>query len=650
MVAMSTQHIGRYEILKPLGRGAMGVVYLARDPIIDRKLALKTLRVDLDDDVAGEFRERFLREARAAGRISHPGIVTIHDVGEDPESGLVFIAMEYIEGRDLRQLMAAGYRFRPSEAARIAADVARALDYAHSMGVVHRDVKPANIILTRDGTPKITDFGIARVESSNLTTEGQFIGTPNFMAPEQITGKPVDGRADIFSLGVVLFNLLTGQRPFPGETLHEVTMKVVREPSPIPSVLAPHLPAAFNPIILKCLEKDPDRRFQTAAELANVLAALARSLVDREPDDVASTGVFQPDLATVIDRSIAEPAPATGLRALLRDITAPRRPATQPSKPSVWQRLPLPEFLTWEINPKWVRIVVAGWAVVWAAWIAVLAMQRPAAPEPAPRDAVIRSRHDTARLLIDAGRRLRLGDARGAEAAAFAALDQVPAWAGARALAARTRLAVQAAQLGVAASETVTRLVAEGREAYRGRQYAVAAQRFEQALELDPGNELAASYLELARERQQRRPSSARAEVRPTPLPSSASSPQAAVEPAPAAPETGNARLTISFSSPISSGAIVVTIDGATVAEVPFDFGTKGVFGMRRGGSGTVKRVVVVPAGRHTISATLHDGEGASRGSQTFDCQLPAGSDWTLRFDLPSKEATATVYLVRVSG
>jgi serine/threonine-protein kinase len=298
MVAMPASHIGRYEILKPLGRGAMGVVYLARDPIIDRKLALKTLRVDLDDDVAGEFRERFLREARAAGRINHPGIVTIHDVGEDPESGLVFIAMEYIEGRDLRQLMSSGLPLPPSEAARITADVARALDFAHSMGVVHRDIKPANIILTRDGMPKITDFGIARVESSNLTTEGQFIGTPNFMAPEQITGKPVDGRADIFSLGVVLFNLLTGQRPFPGETLHEVTMKVVREPSPIPSVLAPHLPAAFNPIILKCLEKDPDRRFQTAGELANVLGALARSTTDREPDDAATTGVIELDLAT----------------------------------------------------------------------------------------------------------------------------------------------------------------------------------------------------------------------------------------------------------------------------------------------------------------------------------------------------------------
>jgi serine/threonine protein kinase len=650
MVAMPAHHIGRYEIIKPLGRGAMGVVYLARDPIIDRKLALKTLRVDLDEDVAGEFRERFLREARAAGRISHPGIVTIHDVGEDPESGLAFIAMEYIEGRDLRQLMSSGYRFRPSEASRIAADVARALDYAHSMGVVHRDIKPANIILTRDGTPKITDFGIARLESSNLTTEGQFIGTPNFMAPEQITGRPVDGRADIFSLGVVLFNLLTGQRPFPGETLHEVTMKVVRDPSPIPSVLAPHLPAAFNPIILKCLEKDPERRFQTAGELANVLTALARSLVDREPDDVASTGVFQPDLATVIDQSIAEPAPATGLRALLRDITAPRRPAKKAARPSVWQRLPLPEFLTWEINPKWVRIILAGWAVLWAAWIAVLALQRPAAPEPGPRDPAIRSRHATARLLIDAERRLQLGDARGAEAAAMAALDQVPASAGARALAARARSAAVAARLGDAARENVARLVADGREAYRGKQYATAAQRFEQALALDPANELAASYLELARERQQRRPASPRTDARSSAPPSAADPPPVVAKPAAAAPATGTARLTITFSSPISSGAILVTIDGATLAEVPFDFGTKGVFGMRRGGSGTVKRVLVVPSGRHTVGATLRDGEGGVRGEQTFDRELPAGSDWTLRFDLPAKDATATVYLVRVSG
>ena len=234
---MSVTHVGRYEIERTLGRGAMGIVYLARDPLIDRKVALKTLRLDVDVEIADEFRERFLREAQAAGRLNHPGIVTIHDVGEDRSSGVLYIAMEYIEGRDLKQIMASGHRFRPSEAARIVADVAVALDYAHQMGVIHRDIKPGNLILTHDGSARIADFGIARMESSNLTVDGQFIGTPNFMSPEQITAGPIDGRSDLFSLGVVLFTLLTGQRPFTGETMHQVTRKIVEDPPPIPSIV-----------------------------------------------------------------------------------------------------------------------------------------------------------------------------------------------------------------------------------------------------------------------------------------------------------------------------------------------------------------------------------------------------------------------------
>ncbi len=256
---MPVTHVGRYEIEKTLGRGAMGIVYLARDPLIDRKVALKTLRLDVGVDVADEFRERFLREAQAAGRLNHPGIVTIHDVGEDRSSGVLYIAMEYIEGRDLKEILASGHRFRPSEAARIVADVAMALDYAHQMGVVHRDIKPGNLILTHDGSARIADFGIARMESSNLTVDGQFIGTPNFMSPEQISAGPIDGRSDLFSLGVVLFTLLTGQRPYTGETMHQVTRKIIEEPAPIPSIVDDSVPAAFNPIVVKCLDKDPDR-------------------------------------------------------------------------------------------------------------------------------------------------------------------------------------------------------------------------------------------------------------------------------------------------------------------------------------------------------------------------------------------------------
>ncbi len=641
---MSVHRIGRYEIIETLGRGAMGVVYLALDPLIDRKVALKTLRVDLDDELASEFRERFLREARAAGRISHAGIVTIHDVGEDPESGLVFIAMEFIKGQDLKQLMASGRRFRPSEAARIAAEVAHALDYAHSLGVVHRDIKPANIILTPDGSPKITDFGIARVESSNLTVEGQFIGTPNFMSPEQITGREIDGRSDIFSLGVVLFNLLTGQKPFAGETMHEVTMKVVQEPSPIPSTLTPGVPAAFNPIILKCLEKDPDRRFQSGAELAQVLAALARSLTDRDPDDAASTGVFQPDLPTRLQPQGAGRAggPA-GLRGLLRDVTTPRVPGQEGARATLLDRLPLPDVLTWNVNPTWVRASLVGWVILCFGWIGVLMLRQPDEPDPSPSDRTVLARHLAARSLIDAERLLIAGDPHGAARKAAAALDQVPASAGARRVMAQARRGIEEERHNQAAMETVDRLVAEGREAFRDGRFSSAATLFEQALELDGENELAASYLELARERGRR--SSSRRAVRPKPT----ARPTAVAKTSPNRPQPtpGTARITVTFNSPIPAGVIGVTIDGSTIAEIPFDFGTKGFLGLGSRGSGSVKKVLLAPSGRRTVGATLRDAEGAVLGSASFERDLRAGSDWTLRFDQPSKKSRAEIYLVK---
>jgi serine/threonine protein kinase len=644
MVAMPARQIGRYEIIETLGRGAMGVVYLARDPLIDRRVALKTLRVDLDDEVAAEFRERFLREARAAGRISHSGIVTIHDVGEDEESGLVFIAMEYIEGKDLKQLMAAGHRFRPSEAARISAEVAHALDYAHSMGVVHRDIKPANIILTREGTAKITDFGIARVESSNLTVEGQFIGTPNFMSPEQITGQEVDGRSDIFSLGVVLFNLLTEQRPFAGETMHEVTMKVVREPSPIPSTLRDDVPAAFNPIILKCLEKEPDRRFQTGAELAQVLAALARSLTDRDPDDAASTGVYQPDLPTRLDRG-GDGAGEAGLKAFLRDVTTPRRPEQVENQPIFWDRFPLPEYLTWSVNATWTRGVIVGWSLLWIGLIAALVLQLPDDPDPAPSDGSVQNRHRVARYLIDAERLLGDGRPEAAAAAAATAIDQAPASPGARRVLADARASIEQARLSEEGRQRVEQLIRDGREAFRQGRHTTAAQKFEAALDLDPENELAISYLELARERSRRRPSQPVTRTAPKARPTAVASTAQEIRPTP-----GTARIAVSFESPIPAGVITVTLDGSVLAEVPFNFTAKGFLGIRRRGSGSISREVLAPSGRHSVGATLHDEDGVLLGSATFDRDLTADSRWTLRINMPSKNAKTTIFLVKASG
>ena len=188
--------LGRYEIVRELGKGAMGVVYLARDPLIGRSVALKTIRLaeGVDEDEAREFRERFLREAQAAGALNHPSIVMVHDIGQDPETSYSYIAMEFAEGRNLKEILSSTDPLTYAEVGEIVAQVADALDYAHSKGVVHRDVKPANIIMC-DGRAKITDFGIAKIASSvtNLTSTGQFLGTPNYMAPEQVKGTRVDG-------------------------------------------------------------------------------------------------------------------------------------------------------------------------------------------------------------------------------------------------------------------------------------------------------------------------------------------------------------------------------------------------------------------------------------------------------------------------
>ena len=263
----------RYEVERELGKGAMGVVFLGRDPVIGRRVALKTIRANGEDDSdTREFTERFLREAQAAGTLSHPNIVTIHDVGEEVETGTSFIAMEYVEGKNLKQLLKDKVSFSYDRIAEIVISVGDALDYAHRRGIVHRDVKPANIILTTDGTVKITDFGIAKMESSSLTATGQFLGTPNYMSPEQVTGEIVDGRSDLFSLGVVLYELLTKKKPFAGDNLTSISYKIVHEDYPSPQTYDAAIPAEFNPILARALAKDPAARFQSGKDFVRALS------------------------------------------------------------------------------------------------------------------------------------------------------------------------------------------------------------------------------------------------------------------------------------------------------------------------------------------------------------------------------------------
>ncbi|MEE4273158.1 MAG: protein kinase [Thermoanaerobaculales bacterium] len=636
---MSITQVGRYQIEGTLGRGAMGIVYLARDPLIDRKVALKTLRLDVDAGTADEFRERFLREAQAAGRLNHPNIVTIHDIGEDRSSGVVYIAMEYIEGRDLKEIIATGHRFRPSETARIVADIAVALDYAHQMGVIHRDIKPGNLILTSDGSARIADFGIARMESSNLTVDGQFIGTPNFMSPEQINGLPLDGRSDLFSLGVVLFTLLTGRRPFTADTMHQVTRLIVEEPAPIPSVVDPSVPAAFNPIVMKCLDKDPDKRFQSGTELAQVLGALARSLVRREPGDDEATAVQDPDLGTrAVGQLPRVRLPEAGSGAAGRLAALWRR---------FNDRIVLPAPMTWEVQPLWAAVIIAGWAALWVLLGGVLVMQRQDGPFVSPSAGATRNLNRAAAALRKAEAALaaqRLDEAR---ASLDIALDQAPASPAARRLAAAVARETEAERTSADTQNRVSELVAEGRRAYRAGRYSAAARSFVQALELDPQSEVAAEYLELSRERLRqapRRPSST--------TPARAVSPDLELDPS-AVPavrqQPGTARVNVYYNCPINAGTVRVASDGETVAEIPFDHTKKGFLGIKMEGRGTVKRVLLVPSGDRSLTVTVIDRKRGVLGSRGFTETLPRDSDWTLRIDQPKADAEPSFFFVKTS-
>ena len=266
---MATEKLGRYEILSELGQGAMGIVYKAIDPLIERTVAIKTIKLDLSKEELANFEERFYREAKSAGRLNHPNIVTIYDVGKTDTAA--YMAMEFLEGQLLREILDAHTALSIDKIVDIAAQVAEGLAYAHENNVVHRDIKPANIMLVRDGVAKIMDFGIAQMPTGSRTLAGTVMGSPKYMAPEQIIGKPVDGRADIFALGVMLYEMLTGESPFDGDNINTIMYRILNVTPVPPKSLAPRIPDAFNYIITKALAKEPEERYQNAMELANDL-------------------------------------------------------------------------------------------------------------------------------------------------------------------------------------------------------------------------------------------------------------------------------------------------------------------------------------------------------------------------------------------
>jgi serine/threonine protein kinase len=274
------KRFGRYEIVAELGRGAMGIVYKARDPKIDRFVAIKT--ISLIGHVPQEqqaYRERFFQEAQAAGRLVHPNIVTIFDVGEDPETQDPYIVMEYVAGVPLNGLIEDGKPLPLDTAMRLTQQVAEALDCAHAQGIGHRDIKPSNIMVTSDGQAKIMDFGIARMNLSHLTLPGHALGTPAYISPEQLNGDPADGRADIFSLGVILYSMVTGFRPFQGNSVITVCFKVANREPLAPTLLDPSLPRGLDAVIARAMAKNPVDRYQRGMELALDLRELLEQRV-----------------------------------------------------------------------------------------------------------------------------------------------------------------------------------------------------------------------------------------------------------------------------------------------------------------------------------------------------------------------------------
>ena len=281
----SPGHIGRYRVTATLGKGAMGTVYRAEDPLIERSVALKVLSLDLSPDERATFRDHFFSEGKSAGGLNHPNIVTVYDIGES--EGVPYIAMEFVEGLSLRETLDMGTVMPVRRVVDIGLAMCRGLDFAHGQGVVHRDIKPANVMISRSGLVKIMDFGIASSRASlspdQTLPRGHVLGSPKYMAPEQLRGGVADARSDLFSVGVTLYELLVGRNPFEADSIGDVVDKVLHLEPPTARELNPDVPRELDLLLLRVMQKEPSRRFESASEMAKVLRHLRRELRAEAP-------------------------------------------------------------------------------------------------------------------------------------------------------------------------------------------------------------------------------------------------------------------------------------------------------------------------------------------------------------------------------
>src|SRR5689334_7486096 len=309
MAAPELKTLGRYNIERVLGKGAMGVVYEGVDPRLGRRVAIKTiLKSHLDEDTGKDFAMRFVREAQAVARLNHPNIVQVYDFGE--ENDIAYLVMEFIKGKELKNFFDANERFDLKEVVRIMGELCEALEFAHAAGIIHRDIKPANVMLDAQGRTKLTDFGVARVQDSDKTSvertqAGTMVGTPAYMSPEQITGGNIDKRTDVFSAGIILYQFLTGEKPFTGSGAWTIAKKIIQEEPPLPSSLNNAITPLFDAVVNKALSKNPDTRFQSARDLGVALKRALEGKGIEDDSDKTVAGALTGDFA-----ALARPAPA----------------------------------------------------------------------------------------------------------------------------------------------------------------------------------------------------------------------------------------------------------------------------------------------------------------------------------------------------
>ena len=558
----------------------MGIVYLAKDPLIGRLVALKTIRAaaHVDDDETTEFQQRFIREAQAAGILNHPAIVTVFDIGVDEATAVNFIAMEYVEGQNLKEVLAQGRVMSWELIADLIAQIAEALDFAHSKGIVHRDVKPANIILIDGTRAKIMDFGIAKIASGggNLTSTGQFLGTPNYMAPEQIKGAPVDGRTDLFALGICLYESLTRRKPFGGDSLTSISYKIVHEPFPPLHEINPQIPDGFNEVVGNMLAKEPGRRYQRGRDVANALRAVARgdkpgqrnepllaedTVLTQDRDKLPTMEMPFPE-AVGLDGPIAQPAKAaavangTGAGTRPRVIANPvlerfnRTMSTVRAMPA-WRRH-VPSLVAGVV----VFLMVAGLL----ASVVAIRNRQPAVPVVDTQAEAQRARERA--LRTEGNRLLKEGNTREAYRK-FEELSRLAPNSPSIAVTLQKLAAINSQEeVGRATFILAKRKLDEGIALYNQKKFTESIPVLQTAYQLNPGDSLAMTYLKLAQQEEQKVQSAKLARdfrqgtTRPgSPLAGAISTTTApGGTRAPVAP----AQLTTAFTHPFTDGYIVV--------------------------------------------------------------------------------------------